>query len=82
MHAEWIAAEHHRLHLIEEWPEGRHKEVALAAIHSSLRSLLQLHRSEEPLGACAVCLSRKRAGTPRSLQGIDLKLALKPPAEC
>lgn len=74
MHAEWIAAEHHRLHLIEEWPEGRHKEVALAAIHSSLRSLLQIHRPEAPLGACGVCLSRKRVSTPE-VSETDLKPA-------
>jgi len=75
MHAEWIAAEHHRLHLIEEWPEGRHKEVALAAIHSSLRSLLQIRRPEEPLGACEVCLSRKRVSTPEVSERLTLKPA-------
>jgi hypothetical protein len=32
MYAEWIAAEHYRLHVIEEWPEGPRKAVALSAI--------------------------------------------------
>jgi len=61
MYAEWVAAEHHRLHIIEEWPEGSHKEVALAAIQSSLHSLLQNHRPDGALAACEICLSRKKA---------------------
>ena len=61
MYAEWIATEHHRLHVIEEWPEGPHKEVALAAIQSSLQSLLHNHRPDGPLAACEICLSRKGA---------------------
>jgi hypothetical protein len=61
MHAEWIATEHHRLHIIEEWPEGPHKEVAMAAIQSSLQSLLQNHGHDGALAACEVCLSRNKA---------------------
>jgi hypothetical protein len=61
MHAEWIAAEHHRLHIVEEWPEGPHKEVALAAIQSSLHSLLQNHELDGALTTCEICVSRKGA---------------------
>ena len=61
MHAEWIAAEHHRLHIVEEWPEGPHKEVALAAIQSSLHSLLQNHEPDGELTTCEICVSRKGA---------------------
>jgi hypothetical protein len=61
IHAEWIATEHHRLHLIEEWPDGPHKEVALAAIQSSLHSLLQNHQPDGPLATCEICLSRNKA---------------------
>jgi hypothetical protein len=61
MHAEWIATEHHRLHIIEEWPEGAQKEVALAAIQSSLQSLLQNHQPDGGLAACEICVSRKGA---------------------
>jgi hypothetical protein len=61
MYAEWIATEYHRLYIIEEWPEGPHREVVLAAIHSSLHSLLQKHRPDDQLATCEVCLSRKRA---------------------
>jgi hypothetical protein len=59
MYAEWIAAEHHRLHLIEEWPDGPRKEVALSAIQSSLQSLLQNHQPDGLLAACEICLNRK-----------------------
>ena len=61
MYAQWIATEYHRLHIIEEWPEGPHKEVALAAIHSSLHSLLQNRRPAEPFATCEACLSLERA---------------------
>jgi hypothetical protein len=38
MYAEWVAAEHYRLHVIEQWPEGPRKAVALSATRSSLQS--------------------------------------------
>ena len=57
MNFEWIAMEHHRLHLIEEWPDGPHKDAALAAIHSALEGLLRTHRAGN-LPVCEVCLSR------------------------
>jgi hypothetical protein len=45
------------LHLIEEWPDGPHKDAALAAIHSALEGLLRTHRAGN-LPVCEVCLSR------------------------
>ena len=57
---EWIAAEHHRLHLVEQWPEGAYKQAALAAIDSSLQGLLRNQRPAD-LPLCEVCLNRKRA---------------------
>jgi hypothetical protein len=62
MYAEWFATEHHRLHVVEDWPEGPHKEVALAAIQSSLHSLLQNHGPDgPPFATCEICLSRNKA---------------------
>jgi hypothetical protein len=58
MYAEWVATEHYRLHVIEEWPEGARKAVALSATRSSLQSLLQNHQPEGLLAACEICLSR------------------------
>ena len=59
MHAEWVAAEHYRLHVIEEWPESPRKAVALSAIQSSLQSLLQNHQPDGLLPGCEICLSRE-----------------------
>jgi len=39
MISDWIAMEHHRLHLIEKWPDSPRKEANLAAIRSTLASL-------------------------------------------
>jgi hypothetical protein len=36
---EWIAAEHHRIHVMELWPEGPRKEAGLAAARCALESL-------------------------------------------
>lgn len=71
MNFEWIAMEHHRLHLIEEWPDSPHKQAALAAIHSTLEGLLRTHRHGD-LPVCEVCLSRPNAPVlvqfPKSLE--------------
>lgn len=61
MNFEWIAMEHHRLHLIEEWPDSPHKTAALAAIHSTLQGLLRNQRPGSPVLACEVCLSRQKS---------------------
>ena len=58
MRYQWIAAEHHRLHTVEGWPDSPYKEATLRAIHSTLASL-----EEESAGfpACETCVSRRRA---------------------
>jgi len=59
MHPEWLAMEHYRLHVVEEWPDGPYKHAALAAIHSTLDSLTRRHPgAERP--PCEVCSSRAR----------------------
>lgn len=58
MHFQWFKTEHHRLHIIEEWPDSPHKEAALAAIRSKLASLARnLPSNPHPLH-CEVCLNR------------------------
>jgi hypothetical protein len=37
---QWIAVEHSRLHGVEYWPDSLRKQTVLAAIHSSIRSLM------------------------------------------
>ena len=58
---EWIAMEHHRMHRVEEWPDGPHKRAALAAIDSALQGLLRLQRPGANLLVCEVCQNRKKA---------------------
>jgi hypothetical protein len=41
MREQWLAVEHDRLHVVEEWPDGPRKQAALAAIHSKIESLKQ-----------------------------------------
>lgn len=59
MYAAWLASEHSRIHLIEEWPDGPRKKAALAAARSAVNSLLRSSRSHESAFRCAVCESRR-----------------------
>jgi hypothetical protein len=40
MFREWLAAEFHRLRLVEEWPESPRKDATLQAVRSSISRLL------------------------------------------
>jgi hypothetical protein len=58
MYSEWLASEHHRIHMIELWPDGFRKEAGLAAARSALESLTGVI----PKGSsfvCAICASRR-----------------------
>jgi hypothetical protein len=61
MLSEWIMGEHHRLHIVEEWPDGPYKEAVLAGIRSTLESLLQDFRAAANRPVCAICHNRRRA---------------------
>ena len=61
MLSEWIMGEHHRLHIVEEWPDGPYKEAVLAAIRSTLDSLLLDFRATVNRPVCAICHNRRRA---------------------
>jgi hypothetical protein len=60
VHSEWMAVEHHRMHIMELWPDGPRKEAGLASARSSLESLA----ATMPKGSsfeCATCqLGTKR----------------------
>jgi hypothetical protein len=56
MKDQWLAMEHYRLHAVEDWPDSPHKRGELAAIRSSLESLLR--SGAHPID-CHTCLSRK-----------------------
>jgi hypothetical protein len=59
MYEAWLAAEHSRLHLIEQWPDGPRKEAALAAARSAMDGLLRRARTDESGFRCLVCLDRR-----------------------
>lgn len=59
MHFQWFNTEHHRLHVVEEWPDSPHKQAALAAIRSKLASLARDLPSGSHVLDCEVCLSRE-----------------------
>ncbi|HLX43267.1 MAG TPA: hypothetical protein VKR43_07525 [Bryobacteraceae bacterium] len=56
MISEWIAIEHYRLHLVENWPHSAHREATLAAIYSTLSGLDRNWRSTAR-HTCMVCLN-------------------------
>ena len=58
MHFLWLTTEHNRLHVVEQWPDGPAKDARLAAIRSSLTSLLRSAPANQQLPLCEVCLSR------------------------
>jgi len=57
--SEWLAAEHNRLHSVEQWPDGARKEAALTAIRSSLESLARHAHIVRPDFDCLLCRSRQ-----------------------
>lgn len=60
MRNQWIAAEHHRLHTVEAWPDSPYKDATLRAIHSTLARMAQDSSPAASLPPCQVCLSRRR----------------------
>lgn len=61
MNTDWVAMEHYRLHVVEEWEDGPRKESALAAIRSSLESLKRFVAPERTF-ECWVCGAREVEG--------------------
>ncbi len=47
-----LAVEHHRLHIIEQWPEGAKKDAALVSVRSAIHALEQ---QADRRWACIVC---------------------------
>jgi hypothetical protein len=56
---QWIAMEHYRLHMAEEWPDSAYKRSTLAAIRSVLGNLSS-DQALRVLPSCTVCRTRKR----------------------
>jgi len=71
MHLEWLAMEHYRLHVVEEWPDGPHKHAAMAAIHSTLESLSRRH-PEMGFPPCTICSGRSHGSMSMQREDTDL----------
>jgi hypothetical protein len=68
MQNQWVAMEHYRLHVVEEWPDSPYKQATLAAIQSTLTSLSREACPVKNQVQCTICASRKRS---RVLQFMD-----------
>ena len=53
MQSEWLALEHHRIHLMEQWPDGPRKEAGLNSARSALQSLLLSVSNGAASGGCS-----------------------------
>jgi hypothetical protein len=56
---EKLAAEHYRLHSVEQWPDGPRKQAAVRAVESTLESLSRHPDGAQGTFACIVCQGRK-----------------------
>jgi len=54
-----LAAQHQRLHIVEQWPDGPRKQAAIGAIESALDSLLRHPDIQEAAFTCILCQTRK-----------------------
>jgi hypothetical protein len=62
MHNEWLAMEHYRLHVIEQWADSPRKAAALAAVRSAIESLEPGWPPGAPSFACLICHGSNRSG--------------------
>jgi len=56
--AAWLAAEHHRLHHVEQWPDSPRKQAVIGAIRSKLDSLARYPRTPQERFSCFLCDAR------------------------
>ena len=61
MYTEWLAMEHYRIHLMEEWPDGPRKDAGLAAAHAALEAL-QISAPVASTFVCHICGKRRESG--------------------
>ena len=54
MYNEWLAMQHYRIHVMEQWPDGPRKRAGLAAARSVIERLDDT-LFEESSFACATC---------------------------
>ena len=59
MHSGWLALEHYRLHVMEQWPDGPAKAAGIAAVRSALKRLAASGAASEPAFECHECLTNR-----------------------
>ena len=59
MYREFLVMEHHRLHVMESWPDGPRKEAGLAAVRATLEGLQKTPPSGAAHFECVECLSHR-----------------------
>ena len=60
MQRDWLAMEHYRLHVMEQWPESLRKEAGLAAVQATLDSMERTDPAACAKFVCAECLAKVR----------------------
>ena len=65
---ESLAMEHHRLHVIEQWPEGPEKWARLEAVRSAIAALERLEAPGVEYWRCIVCGGHGVATAPFQLK--------------
>jgi len=63
--AQYMRAEHYRLHCVEQWPDSPYRQALLAGIRSALERLKESLAPIEP-EQCIVCASREAGSAART----------------
>ncbi len=59
MYGSWLAVEHSRMHIVEQWPAGPRRDAVVAGIRSAIQSLVESAPREEALIFCPICARRE-----------------------
>jgi hypothetical protein len=57
----WMAMEHYRMHVMEQWPEGARKQAGLSAVRSTLAGLERDYPAAVEVFECAECNAKRQA---------------------
>ena len=74
MQQEWLAVEHHRIHVMESWPDGDRKQAGLAAARATLDSLARGAPNEFSF-LCTVCGGKPKVHSPTRTPTVASDLA-------
>lgn len=59
MHRDWLAMEHYRMHVMEQWPDSPRKAAGLAAVRSTIESLQKTAPADAAEFVCCDCLGQR-----------------------